>query len=126
MEAWGRELIDAHEPGRNDTLGRLAPFLQRDDYFPHAISVEHGTFPSLEGLLFDTPVTPLTQSRYGQQPFSFAVTRPFKAAGYRVVFLTSGSGSWRHLDHNLLREGFDEVLDQQSIRQRFPEAEAGT
>ncbi|MCG9054251.1 LTA synthase family protein [Laribacter hongkongensis] len=126
MEAWGRELIDAHEPGRNDTLGRLAPFLQRDDYFPHAISVEHGTFPSLEGLLFDTPVTPLTQSRYGQQPFSFAVTRPFKAAGYRVVFLTSGSGSWRHLDHNLLRQGFDEVLDQQSIRQRFPEAEAGT
>lgn len=126
MEAFGRELIDTHDPVHNDVLGSLASHLQTGDFFTRAISVEHGTFPSLEGILFDTPITPLMQSRYGYQPFPFSAVSAFKKAGYRTVFLTSGSGSWRSLDTNLLLQGFDQVLDQRAIQQLYPQAVAAT
>lgn len=86
MEAFGRELINTHDPVHNDVLGRLAPYMKSGDFFNRAISVEHGTFPSLEGILFDTPVKSLTQSRYGHRPFSFSVMRKFKMPAIALSF----------------------------------------
>lgn len=110
MEGFGRDLIDTHDPEHNDVLGRLAPYLTSADFFSRAISIEHGTLPSLEGLLFDTPISPLMQSRYGYVPFAFSVVRPFHQAGFKVVFLTSGSSEWRGLNRNLLRQGSTKSL----------------
>ncbi|QEA40526.1 LTA synthase family protein [Pistricoccus aurantiacus] len=126
MESWGRPLLDFDDPESNDLLGRLRPWLMKADYFSKAISSENGTLPSLEGLLLDTPISPLTQSRYGYHSFSTSAVKPFQQAGYRTIFLTAGSVGWRNLGANLPRQGFDEVIGQGAIIERFPEATGGT
>lgn len=127
MESWGRRPLDFDDPHGNDLLGRLRPWLEgKADYFPQALSAENGTHPSLEGLLLDTPISPLTQSRYGYRRFSTSAALPYQRAGYRTVFLTAGSVQWRDLDDALKRQGFDEVLGSSAIRERFPEATGGT
>lgn len=126
MESWGRPLLDFDDPDTNDLLGRLRPWFTKADYFPKAISSENGTLPSLEGLLLDTPISPLTQSRYGYHSFSTSAALPFQLAGYRTIFLTAGSVSWRDLESTLPRQGFDEVIGQSAILKRFPEAGSST
>ncbi|MEQ4617925.1 MAG: sulfatase-like hydrolase/transferase [Corticimicrobacter sp.] len=128
MESWGRHMQTFDDPESNDVLGHLRPWINsgRLDYFGKALSYQHGTHPSLEGLLLDTPITPLTQSRYGYHAYSTAVALPYRQAGYRTVFLTAGSASWRRLDVALRQQGFDEVLGESAIRERFPEATANT
>ncbi|KAA0015370.1 sulfatase-like hydrolase/transferase [Salinicola corii] len=127
MESWGRPPLGFDDPENNDLLGRLRPWLERKaDYFPHALSSGNGTHPSLEGLLFDTPITPLTQGRYGYRQYSTSAVAPYEREGYRTVFLTSGSAHWRDLDEALKRQGFDEVLGESAIKERFPEAKGST
>lgn len=128
MESWGRHMQTFDDPENNDLLGHLRPWIDSGqlDYFGKALSYQHGTHPSLEGLLLDTPITPLTQSRYGYHAYSTAVALPYRQAGYRTVFLTAGPASWRRLDVALRQQGFDEVLGESAIRERFPEATANT
>ncbi|MHA3025653.1 LTA synthase family protein [Chromohalobacter israelensis] len=127
MESWGRRPMDFDDPAHNDLLGHLRPWVEdKADYFPHALSAENGTHPSLEGMLLDTPISPLTQSRHGYHRFSTSVALPYERAGYRTVFLTAGSTQWRNLDDALKRQGFDEVLGENAIRERFPEARGST
>ena len=127
MESWGRQLMDYDDPQRNDVLGQLRPWVEgKADYFDHAISSDNGTHPSLEAVLLDTPISPLTQSRYGYQGYDTSRIKPYKDAGYRTVFLTAGPGSWRQLNTVLLRQGFDEVHDENDIRTRFPDASSHT
>lgn len=127
MEGWGRHLMEFDDPVANDLLGALRPWVQQKaDYFGQAISIQHGTHPSLEGLLLDTPITPLTQSIYGYVNYDTARMLPYKKAGYRTVFLTAGPGSWRQLNTVLLKQGFDEVHDETAIRRAYPEASTHT
>lgn len=125
MESMGRDSFELHSDKCN-TLGSLADELPHAVYFRNGISVNSGTFPSLEGILFDSPLTPLTQSRYGQIPFSFSKAKDFKAAGYKTIFLTSGNESWRQIDTNFPRQGFDEIIGANAIKTKFPDAQTGT
>jgi hypothetical protein len=126
MEAMGRDFMEANVPGMNDTLGALAAELPHAAAFHNAVSVTGGTFPSLEGLIFDSPLTPLTQSRYGRQGFPFSKVLPFKKAGYRTVFLTSGPEAWRGIDANFPLQGFDKIIGAAHLKQRYPQAEVTT
>lgn len=90
MEAMGRDEFESHVPGRNDMLGALAGELHDAWIFRNGLTIGSGTFPAVEGLLFDSPYTPLSQSRYGHEPFPFSKVLPFREAGYRVVYLTGG------------------------------------
>lgn len=126
MESMGRDIFESHHLPDNDTLGALAAELEQAVVFRNAVSVENGTFPSLEGLLFDTPLSPLTQSRYGRKTFPFSKVLDFKRAGYKVVYLTSGTETWRQVDVNFPLQGFDEVIGAVQLAKDFPEAEVGT
>lgn len=127
MEGWGRHPLDFDDPENNDLLGHLRPWMQeKADYFSHALSSENGTHPSLEALLVDTPISPLTQSRYGYRQYSTSAVLPYERAGYHTVLLKSGSAQWRNIDDAFKRQGFDEVLGESAIRERFPEAKGGT
>ena len=125
MEGMGRTEFEIDSP-TNDMLGRLRPELKDAYVFKNGVSSTAGTFPSLESLVFDTPYTPLSQSRYGQQAFSFANTRDFKKAGYTTVFLTSGSEKWRNIDENFPRQGFDRIIGAGQLKAKYPQAEYGT
>lgn len=126
MESMGRDEFEADRPGINDTLGNLRAVLPLAHVFRQGIAVEGGTFPSLEGILFDTPITPISQSRYGRVGFPFSRLWAYKKAGYETVFLTSGSVSWRQIDRHFPKHGFDEILGDQDILKAYPEAEHGT
>lgn len=126
MESMGRDEFESDKPGVNDTLGALRDELRYAQVFRQGIAVEGGTFPSLEGILFDTPISPISQSRYGSKKFPFSRLWDYKEAGYETVFLTSGSVSWRQMDRNFPRQGFDVILGDQDILQKFPEAGHGT
>ena len=84
MESMGRDQFLSHVPGKNDTLGRLANELRNAWVFTNGLTIGPGTFPALEGILFDTPYSPLSQSRYGHLPFPFSKVLPFREAGYEV------------------------------------------
>ena len=126
MESMGRDEFEADRPGVNDTLGDLRAVLPLAHVFRQGIAVEGGTFPSLEGILFDTPITPISQSRYGRVGFPFSRLWAYKKVGYETVFLTSGSVSWRQIDSHFPKHGFDEILGDQDILKVFPQAEHGT
>ncbi len=127
MEAMGRDLFESYVPGVNDTLGTFAKVKERGDLFLNSLSIQNGTFPSLEGLLFNTPISPISQSRYGYKPFPFSLIREFKDAGYRTVYLSSGTSVWRNVDANFPKHGFDAVLGLEHIKERFgDDIETGT
>ncbi len=125
MESMGRSEFEADSP-TNDMLGRLRPQLQDAYVFKNGICSGSGTFPSLEGILFDTPLTPLTQSRYGVKSFPFSQALDFKKAGYKTVYLSSGTEKWRNIDEDFPRQGYDRIVGAAAIRAAFPQAEFGT
>ena len=125
MESMGRELFDLHAEG-NNMLGSLEDEMKDAVLFRQGLAVGSGTFPSLEGLLFNTPLTPITQTRYGRQAFSFSNIKPYREAGFRTVFLTAGPEKWRQLDETFSKQGFDEIIGASMIQAKYPEAEAGT
>ncbi len=127
MEAMGRDLFESYIPGVNDTLGAFAKAKERGDLFLNALSIQNGTFPSLEGILFNTPISPISQSRYGYKPFPFSLIREFKDAGYKTIYLSSGTSVWRNVDANFPKQGFDAVLGLEHIKARFgDDIETGT
>ena len=125
MESMGIDQFDSDSP-TNNTLGSLREELNDAFVFRNAISVNNGTFPSLEGLLFDTPLTPLTQSAYGKKQFTFSQALAFKKAGYKTVYLTSGTEKWREVDTNFPIQGFDRIFGAAAIKEKYPQAEFGT
>ncbi|MGQ0586871.1 MAG: LTA synthase family protein [Gammaproteobacteria bacterium] len=122
MESMGRHLLEHDDPKTNDMLGRLRRHFGEDYVFRNFVAGQNGTHRTFESLLMNSPVTPLTQGRYGYHTFAGAAALPFKQAGYRTVFLTSGPSAWRNIADILKFQGFDEVHDQAHLRARYPDA----
>jgi phosphoglycerol transferase MdoB-like AlkP superfamily enzyme len=122
MESMGRHLLEYDDPRSNDLLGRLRRHFHEDFVFRNFVAGQNGTHRTFESLLMNSPVTPLTQGRYGYATFAGAAALPFKQAGYRTVFLTSGPSAWRNIADILKHQGFDEVHDQAHLRARYPDA----
>jgi phosphoglycerol transferase MdoB-like AlkP superfamily enzyme len=122
MESMGRHLLEYDDPKANDLLGRLRRHFHEDFVFHNFVAGQNGTHRTFESLLMNSPVTPLTQGRYGYTTFAGAAALPFKQAGYRTVFLTSGPSAWRNIADILKHQGFDEVHDQAHLRARYPDA----
>jgi phosphoglycerol transferase MdoB-like AlkP superfamily enzyme len=122
MESFGRHILE-YQRADNDVLGRFARHMQEDYVFLNVVSSQHGTHGTLESLLLGSPITPLTQGRFGYKGYAAAAARPYQAAGYRTVFLTSGPASWRNIADVARRQGFDEVIDVSTLREHYPDAE---
>jgi phosphoglycerol transferase MdoB-like AlkP superfamily enzyme len=125
MESWGGDVLRYHS-ATNDLLGRLAPHLARGLQFRRFFSSQNGTDPSLEALLFNTPITPLTASELGLVPFTQDATWPFKEAGYRTAFGMGWSAGWRGIGRAWPHQGFDEVADVATVSAAVPDAAVGT
>ena len=125
MEAMGRDLFESHRAD-NNMLGAFEEAMKSGDLFLNAMSSENGTFPSVEGLLFNTPISPISQSKYGSKSFEFSQILPFKKAGYRTIFLTSGTAAWRNISGNFPKHGYDEIYDDVTLKNRYGVKEANT
>lgn len=123
MESMSGDIFNSHDALINNTLGALERALEDAVVFRKAVSIENGTFPSLEGLLFDTPLNPISQSAYGRKELSFSQIRAFKEAGYRTIFLTGCPEPWRQINDTFKFYGFEEIYGQAAIGEKFPNAE---
>ncbi len=124
MESWSAEPLLYQSP-QFDVLGRMAPTLDQACTFTNFDSAHAGTHPSLEAILFSTPITPLTMGDAGRKPIPWAVANVAKQAGYQTLFLTSGRAGWRDLNRVLKVQGFDEVVDANNLKAAYPEATLG-
>jgi phosphoglycerol transferase MdoB-like AlkP superfamily enzyme len=124
MESWSAEPMLYQSP-QFDVLGRLAPTLDTACHFRNFDSAQPGTHPSLEAILFSTPITPLTLGDVGRKPIPWAIPRVVKEAGYQTLFVTSGRSGWRDLNRVLKVQGFDEVVDANTLKEAYPEATVG-
>ncbi len=127
MESWSAEPMLYQSP-TFDVLGRLAPTLtdpSRACHFRNFDSAHGGTHPSLEAILFSTPITPLTLGDVGRKPIPWAIPKVVKDAGYQTLFVTSARSGWRDLNRVLAVQGFDEVVDANTLKAEYPDAFLG-
>ena len=124
MESWSAEPL-LYQADDFDMEGRMAPTLSHACHFSNFDSAQPGTHPTLEALLFSTPITPLTLGLQGKIEIPWSTALVFKRAGYHTMFITSARSGWRDLDRILKVQGFDEVIDANDIKAVYPEAELG-
>lgn len=127
MESWSAEPLLYQSP-QFDVLGRLAPTLADPGkvcHFSNFDSAHAGTHPSLEAILFSTPITPLTLGDVGRKPIPWAIPKVVRDAGYQTLFVTSARSGWRDLNRVLTVQGFDEVVDANTLKQAYPDATLG-
>ena len=125
MESWSAEPFLYHDPKDFDVLGRLGPTMDGACHFSNFDSAQPGTHPSLEAILFSTPITPLTLGPQGKSPIPWSVPLLLRQAGYHTLFVTSARSGWRELDRVLKTQGFDEVIDASHLKAAYPEATLG-
>lgn len=125
MESMGHHLNAYDQPGR-DLLGALRTHWEQDWRFDRFVSEGNGTIDSLARLLVRSPVSAIGQSSAANAEFASNAFTPYLARGYRVLFVTSGTATWRSLGTFATHLGAHEFIDQQTLRARFPEAQAGT
>lgn len=124
MESFSAEPM-LYQSAKFDVLGRMAPTLQGACHFSNFDSAQPGTHPSLEAILFSSPITPLTLGDVGRKPIPWAIPKVVKDAGYQTLFITSARSGWRDLNRVLAVQGFDEVIDANNLKQEYPDATLG-
>ncbi|MBR8652985.1 sulfatase-like hydrolase/transferase [Achromobacter sp. Marseille-Q0513] len=125
MESMGHHLSSLDAPGR-DLLGALRPHWESDWRFDRFVSEGNGTIDSLARLLVRSPMKAIGQSSAASARFAGNAFAPYLQRGYRVLFVTSGTSTWRNLGSFVRQQGAHEFIDQQTLRQRYPEAQIGT
>jgi len=124
MESWSAEPMLYHSEQFN-VLGRLAPTLDHACHFSNFDSAQPGTHPTMEALLFASPITPLTLGDVGRKPIPWSLAKVARDAGYRTLFVSSVRSGWRDLNRVLPVQGFDEIIDANNLQQLYPEATIG-
>ena len=118
MEGWSAEIARRDGPD-NRVLGRFRRHADEDHFFTRFFANTYGTNPTIESLLLNAPITPVSQSVARQTRFRLSNVLPFKRQGYDTLFLSGGYASWRN--HNLFwpLQGFDRYLGRSEIEARF-------
>lgn len=122
MESMGTDYLRLHSEQCN-TLGCLSDLLPQMYVFLNTTSAQNGTIPTVEELLLNTPLHPITQSRHRRTSFESSVAYPFKQKGYLTGFLTSGKLAWQNLEEFLPYQYFDFQVGRSLLRKRYPQAE---
>lgn len=122
MESMGTDYLRLHSETCN-TLGSLAALLPEMYVFLNTTSAQNGTIPTVEELLLNAPLHPITQSRHRRTSFESSVAYPFKQKGYLTGFLTSGKLAWQNLEEFLPYQYFDFQVGRSLLRKRYPQAE---
>jgi phosphoglycerol transferase MdoB-like AlkP superfamily enzyme len=124
MESWSAEPFK-YQSKDMDVLAGLKDKLHNAWLFDNFDAAHHGTHPALEAILYNTPVTPLTNGKYRHIQLDWGVPFAMKKAGYDTLFVTSGQSGWRELNRVLLIQSFDEVIDAATLRAKYAGAEGG-
>ncbi len=120
MEGWSSHIAQQQSPD-NQVLGEFAQHAAQDYFFERFFSDEYGTNPTIEKLLLNAPIGPITQSVTNTHSFSLSNVLPFKQQGYSTLFLSGGNSAWRKHGQFWPRQGFDRYLGRATIEKHFGE-----
>ncbi|MDR2870726.1 MAG: hypothetical protein LBV04_09770, partial [Deferribacteraceae bacterium] len=95
MESMGSNLSLLQNP---DLLGNFRQHWEEDFVFTRFLSEVSGTIGAVNRLLIWSADENISMSRAQQTDFASNMLKPYLDAGYKVVYITSGSGSWRNLN----------------------------
>lgn len=123
MEGMGMNVLVEDNYPENDLLGALRPAFESDFVFTRFLAETTATINSLVNMLGQSNVPTISHSSAQKVQVAAAAARPYKAAGYKTIFITATNGMWRNVANYLPSQGFDEVLDENAILKVFPEAE---
>lgn len=122
MESMSNYYLDFHTKEMN-LLGALETQLPYCYLFRNFLSCTNGTIHSLEGLMVNTPLTPISQSEYLSVSLNSSIAYPFKKQGYETNFITGAKLGWRNLDKFIPKQYFDNCEGSASLVSKNPKAQ---
>ncbi|WP_455017719.1 LTA synthase family protein [Kingella oralis] len=125
MESMSAHLLAFDSPERN-LLGSLKTHWQQDWVYHKFVSEGDGTSDTLHRFFIRSPRNNVSQSLAKNKPFPTNLFTPYKQAGYRIVYITAGNGGWRDFDNFIRHLGADEIIDENTIKTRYPQAVSAT
>jgi phosphoglycerol transferase MdoB-like AlkP superfamily enzyme len=103
-------------------FGSLESELKKCLVFKNYVSCRNLTIYTMDGLLVNSSLSPLSQSKYLNVSFPSSALKPFVQNGYETKFVSGGRMNWRNLDQFLPRQGFQSLEDGSNIKENCPEA----
>jgi len=119
LESWSNNNLYLHSKDLN-LLGSLEKYWNSDILFRHFLSGHNGTINSIEGLMINTPVTPVAQSEYSDVTFESSCAKPFYEKGYATTFISGGKINWRNINNFIPRQYFEYVEGNADITKAIP------
>lgn len=120
MESMSEHFISLHNKDSFNLLGALENVFPYCEHFTHFLPATGATIHSLEGLMVNSPMTPIAQSVYMNDTLNTSSAKPFKENGYHTVFLTGSKLGWRNLDKFVPNQYFDDVEGSAVIEKYVP------
>ncbi|EAH7653877.1 LTA synthase family protein [Campylobacter coli] len=121
MESFGFNLADFTNREHN-FLGRLDRHFKEDFLFKRFLSSTNGTIPSFANLFFISPFSNISTSKFQKTYLDLTPIAVYKKAGYKVIFISAGNGSWQNIKNYLNVLGVDEIIDENNLLQDYKEA----
>jgi phosphoglycerol transferase MdoB-like AlkP superfamily enzyme len=118
MEGWSSQIALEHGDD-NPVLGAFGRHAQEDHFFTHLFANTFATNSTIESLLVNSPVSPLSQSVARSTSFRLSNLLPFKRNGYRTAYVSGGYASWRNHDNFWPRQGFDRYIGRSEIEDLY-------
>jgi len=119
LESWSNNNMYLHSKEIN-LLGALEKYWNTDILFRNFLSGHNGTINSIEGLMINTPVTPIAQSEYSDVTFETSCAKPFYEKGYMTTFISGGKINWRNINNFIPRQYFQYVEGNADIAAAIP------
>ncbi|MBA5248237.1 MAG: hypothetical protein FE834_01685 [Gammaproteobacteria bacterium] len=114
MEGWSSH-IALKQGESNNVLGAFNQHKEQDYFLTNLFSNSYGTNPTIERLLQNSPITPLSQSKGKKTQFSTSNMQVFKKAGYSTNFISGGNRAWRGMGDFQSQQGFDNFFGRSDI-----------
>ena len=119
MESMGQNMMTYDHLPETDLMGSLRKHFTNDFVFRRFISEDIHTIQSFSALFFISPISNLSTSMLNQQKLPDTPFENYKKAGYKTVFITSGTKTWERMGDYLKVQGVDEIYDQADLVDRY-------
>ena len=120
MEGMGTNVMIEDDPQENDLLGALRPSFENDFVFNRFLAGTSATIDSLVMMLFHSNIPTISHSSVQNKMLPSSAILPYQRAGYESTFITAGNGMWRNLSNYLPLQGFNHLIDENTIKREYP------
>lgn len=121
MEGMGLNFMNLEEDNFQ-ILGALKEELKHGILYKNFLPYSEGTNTSLEGIVTNSLLAPISQTKYYNKCILSSSVLPFKKNGYETSFVTGAKKAWRNFDVYLPAQGFDNFESRENIVHDIPNA----